>query len=107
MPQARAGDAGKRSARGWFIARRSACAHRCRPSRAPRKFTVAPRVFPTEVSSQTEPRRRATEVLRRLVPEPIVFDPFAPDAERQPQLAALWQQLTQLGLLRNQRAIPA
>jgi hypothetical protein len=46
-------------------------------------------------------------VLRRLVPEPIVFDPFAPDAERQQQLTALRQQLTRLGLLRNQRAISA
>jgi lipopolysaccharide export system ATP-binding protein len=56
---------------------------------------------------QMESRRRATEVLRRLVPEPITFDPFAPDAERQQQLTALRHRLTQLGLLRNDRAIPA
>jgi len=38
---------------------------------------------------QAEHRRRAFEVLRLLVQETVVFDPFAAEADRQPQLAAL------------------
>jgi hypothetical protein len=55
--------------------------------------TAVPALLEALERRDVELRRQAVELLRRLLPNAPAFDPYAPEAQRRRQLAALREQL--------------